>query len=76
MVNAVKGRERNHDQRAKGRINEGKFNIAGEHGLAIDGAVLKEGFDALAVDHHVNGKVRDASVLNNLPGTKNEAQQS
>ena len=76
MVNAVKGRDRNHDEGAKGRINEGKFNVPGQHGLAIDRAMLKESLDALAVDHHVNGKVRDAGVLNNLPGTKNEAQQS
>ena len=74
MVNAVKGRERNHDQRAKGRINEGKFNIPGQHGLAIDRAMLKESLDALAVDHHVNGKVRDAGVLNDLPSAKNESQ--
>ena len=76
MVNAIEGRQRDHDERAKGGINEGEFNVPGQHGLAIDGAMLKESLDALAVDHHVNGKVRNAGVLNNLPGATEEPQQS
>ena len=74
MVNAIESRKRNHDERAKGRINEGKFNIPGQHGFAVDGAVLEEGFDALAVDHHIDREVCNAGVFNDLPSAKKESQ--
>ena len=74
MVNTVEGRQGDHDQRAKGWINKGQLNIAGQHGFAVDRAVFKEGLDAFAVDHHIDGEVRNVDILDDLPSAKNEPQ--
>ena len=72
MVNAIEGRQWDHDQRAKGRINKGQLNIASQHGFAVDRAVFKESLNAFAVDHHIDGEVRNVDVLDDLPSAKNE----